>query len=136
MPFTLDKAHSILTANITKDTCIGLSTTTPNSDGSNFTEPNPVLGYERTRFNDSYYSEIKGQISNGKGIIFFNETLGSWGTVTHFGLFTQKEGGAPFFYGELIDDSGNPTTVPIPAANYVPIFRKNQLKIALDREIV
>ena len=129
MPFTLSKAHSILTREITKDTYIGLSTSAPTADGDNFEEPDPGVGYERVKFGDTYDSSVQAQVSNGNGIIFFNETTGPWGNVTNFGFFSSKTGGKPFFCGALTQ------SVNINAAEYVPIFRKNQLKIALDKAV-
>lgn len=128
MPFVLSKADSILKANITESLWVGLSTTTPNENGGNFSEPS-ASEYCRVQFDDTFDTTVTAQVSNGKGILFYNETLGSWGTITHFGLFTSKTGGTPIFWGKLTSN------VAITAANYVPIFRAGALKIALDREV-
>ena len=128
MPFVLDKADSILKANITESLWVGLSTTTPNENGGNFSEPS-ASEYSRVKFGDTFDTSVKAQVSNGRGILFYNETLGSWGKITHFGLFSTKSGGTPIFWGALT------TPVSINAANYVPIFRAGALKIALDREV-
>lgn len=126
MPFTTSKANSILTTSITSTTYIGLSTTTPTAAGGNFTEPGSTTGYERAQFGTQDTSKT-AQIANG-AIIFFNESLGDgYGTVTHFGLFSSKTGGTPFFIGEL-------TASMAIGAGYVPIFRKQQLVIGLDKD--
>lgn len=126
MPFTTSQANSILQSNIKPTTYIGLSTTTPTAAGGNFTEPGSATGYARAQFGTQDTSKV-AQIANG-AIIFFNESLGSgYGTVTHFGLFSSASGGTPFFIGEL------ESAMPI-GAGYVPIFRKHQLVIGLDKD--
>lgn len=125
MPFTTSKANSILQSAIPSTCYIGLSTTTPTAAGGNFTEPGSAAGYARPQFGTQDTS-ITAQIANG-AIIFFNETLASWGTVTHFGLFTSASGGTPFFIGEL-------TAAMSIGSGYVPIFRKQALVIGLDKD--
>lgn len=126
MPFTTSQATSILQSVIKSTTYIGLSTTTPTAAGGNFTEPSSASGYVRAKFGDQDASK-SAQIANG-AIIFFNESLGAgYGTVTHFGLFSSASGGTPFFIGEL--DSAMSIS-----AGYVPIFRKQQLVIGLDKD--
>lgn len=125
MPFTTSQATSILQSVIKSTTYIGLSTTTPTAAGGNFTEPSSSSGYERSKFGEQDASK-SAQIANG-GIIFFNESLGDgYGTVTHFGLFSSASGGTPFFVGEL-------TPAMSIGSGYVPIFRKQQLVIGLDK---
>jgi hypothetical protein len=125
MAFTRAKASSILASNINSGVYIGLSTTTPTVTGGNFSEPSFAAGYERSQFG-TVDSSKQAQVANG-AIIFFNETLGEgWGTITHFGLFSNKSDTTPFFVGELT----SPLTI---GAGYVPIFRAHQLVIGLDR---
>lgn len=128
MPFTTSQATSILKNLITSNVYIGLSTTTPTAAGGNFTEPGSASGYERAQFGTQDTSKT-AQIANG-AIIFFNESLGDgYGTVTHFGLFSSKSGGTPFFIGAL-------TASMAIGAGYVPIFRKQQLVIGLDKDVL
>lgn len=128
MPFTTSKSNDILGSIFTSVTCIGLSTTTPNADGSNFTEPPASSGYERANFGAINTSK-SAQIANDS-IIFFNEAVNSgYGTVYYFGAFASKTGGTPFFIGRL----QNSISVP---SGYVPIFRKNQLVIGLDKDVL
>ena len=119
---------------------IGLSTTAPNPDGSNFTEPQipsdavddggkPITVNEYQRVN---LQDVMGAASNAiiknSAIIFFNEAEHyGWGTITHFGIFTAKTGGKPIFYGELS------SSVQIPR-NYIPIFRAGKLQVGLDQD--
>lgn len=125
MPFTTSQATSILQSVIKSTTYIGLSTTTPTAAGGNFTEPGSATGYARAQFGPQDASK-SAQIANA-AIIFFNESLGNgYGTVTHFGLFSSASGGTPFFVGEL-------TPAMSIGSDHVPIFRKQQLVIGLDK---
>ena len=119
---------------------IGLSTTTPNPDGSNFTEPSipdgttdddgkPITVNEYQRVSlDGLMGAASNAIIKNTAIIFFNEAEHyGWGTITHFGIFTSKTGGTPIFYGELS------SSVQIPK-NYIPIFRAGKLQVGLDQD--
>ena len=82
--FTRARATKILTDNIKTDTYIALSTTTPNENGGNFTEPPTENGYVRAKFG-TINSVIPAQITNAD-IIFIFEALADCGSVTHIGL--------------------------------------------------
>lgn len=128
MPFTTSKATALLAANFTENTYIGLSTTVPDDDGNNFNEPDSSSGYARAKMG-ALNKEIDAQIAND-AIIFFNESVGNgYGTVYYFGAFTSATGGKPFFIGMLTN------TLSI-GSGYVPIFRKNQLVIGLDKDVL
>lgn len=111
---------------------IALSTTTPNADGSNFTEPEigSATGYTRSLLGINGQSATyimgtpsEGAISNTK-TIFFPKAETSWGTVTYFGLFADETGGTPVFWGAL------DTPVEV-LASYVPIFTPGEFSISL-----
>lgn len=109
---------------------MALSTTTPNADGTNFTEPSATTGYARTvigLYNQSatqvMNDPVNGTTSN-KDIIFFPEASATWGTITYFGLYTAATGGQLILYGAL----SSPITV---AANYVPLFRAGNFSLTL-----
>lgn len=118
---------------------IGLSTTTPKEDGSNFTEPVipdgavdddnnaiTVNEYQRVSLENVIGNASNAIIKNG-AIIFFNEAEHyGWGTITHFGIFTAKTGGMPIFWGEV-----PATNIP---KNYIPIFRAGKLQVGLDND--
>lgn len=125
MGFTTSKASSILSSAIKSTHYVGLSLTAPDELGGNFNEPDYNDGYERSKFGDMN-TAIPAQVANSK-IIFFSESINNgYGTVTHFGLFESEKGGTPYFTGAL--------TSPISiASGYIPIFRKNQLVIGLDK---
>ena len=124
----------------TKYYYIGLSTTTPNPDGSNFTEPSIPEGAVDDEGNEITVNEYQrmslegiigtpdNAIIKNDTIVFFNEAEHySWGTITHFGIFTSKTATTPIFYGELT----SPIQVPI---NYIPIFRAGKLQVGLDQD--
>ena len=110
---------------------IALSTTAPNADGTNFTEPLTSAGYARSIIGLSgtsatqVMSSPSGGATSNTSIIFFPEATASWGTVTHFGLFTSQTGGSLVLYGTLT----NPIAV---AANYVPLFRVGNFSLTLS----
>lgn len=111
---------------------IALSTTTPDTDGSNFTEPTigSTTGYQRALlgiYNQSATyimgTPSNGSITNSK-TIFFPKAETSWGTITYFGLFSDETDGTPVFWGEL----NEPVEV---LASYVPIFTPGEFTISL-----
>ena len=114
-------------------TCyIGLSTTTPDAAGGNFTEPAPTTGYSRVLigiYNQSNTllmdAASGGTISNSSNIIFFPEATSAWGTITHFGIFSSKTGNTPIMWGAL----STPISVP---SGYIPIFRAGALNVTLQ----
>jgi hypothetical protein len=106
---------------------IGLSTTTPGDDGTGFTEPAALDGYARVMVaNDGaeWAAAIGGEKSNTNAIVFPTAT-GSWGTVSHFGVFTAISGGTPKITGAL------DTPRPIGATDQFR-FQATKLKVDLD----
>lgn len=59
--------------------------------------------------------------TNNKDIMF-PEATGSWGTVTHFAIFTAQTGGNMIAYGQL-------SSSITPTANTIPVVRSGQLTI-------
>ena len=76
---------------------IGLSTTAPNLNGTNVSEPVGSAGYARVKLD--MLSE-PGVVTN-EANIDFNESTASWGTVTHFVVFDAQNGGNLLQYGAL-----------------------------------
>ena len=120
--FTRARATTIL-ENRLKDSYVGLSTTTPDQDGGNFSEP-MAGGYQRQKITH-WYTGIKGQVANTL-ILFLFEATEDMGTVTHLGLFRNTSSGYPFLMAELT----TPLTI---AAGYVPLIREKGLVIGLDK---
>lgn len=110
---------------------MGLSTTTPNADGTNFTEPSSSNGYARATIGlyGQGATQVMGTPSEGTienaSIIYFPEATASWGTITYFGLFNAATGGSLMIYGPL------DTSVTV-AANYVPLFRTGNFSLTLE----
>lgn len=78
---------------------IGLSTTTPNINGTNVTEPAASAGYARVKL-DMLGEPVAGVVTNGANIDF-NESTVSWGTVTNFVIFDALTGGNLLQYGPI-----------------------------------
>ena len=122
--FTYTRAKKILTDNIKAVTYVGLSSTVPTKDGSNFTELNTNYGYRRATFG-TVNAEKNGQIANDE-IIFFFVALGDCGSATHVGLFDSKtDTEKPFLTAQL----EAPMTI---GENYVPLIREHKFIIGLD----
>lgn len=80
---------------------IALSTTTPTSTGTNFSEPAIQKGYSRVELS-GLTNASGGTVSNGS-VISFAESLESWGTITHWGLYDSSARGSGnlIIHGEL-----------------------------------
>ena len=71
---------------------IGLSTTAPDVDGTGYTEPSAAgTAYARVRL-DGLSVPNDGFVEN-ENIIAFEESLSSWGTVTHYLVFDAETDG-------------------------------------------
>jgi hypothetical protein len=74
---------------------IALSTTTPNEDGTGFSEPTiGVNGYARVDFTGgtNWNTATAGSVTN-KIDCLFPTPSGYWGTITYFGLYTAATSG-------------------------------------------
>ena len=78
---------------------IGLSTTTPNINGGNVTEPSPGAGYARVKL--TMLSQPSAGVVTNESNSDFNESTGSWGTVTYFVIYDSQNGGNLLQYGVL-----------------------------------
>lgn len=86
---------------------VALSTTTPNPDGTNFTEPG--FGYARQSVTATSFWATAADTATSQSIVNYLASGGAWGTVTHFGLFDAVSGGnmlwfLPLDHAELIQD--------------------------------
>lgn len=130
--FTTQDATAILASRIRPTTYIALSTTIPNKDGSNFSEPEEKtdLG-EETGYRRAPFGKINAtkdsQIANDE-IIFICEALVNLGKFKSLGLSDSDEVGGRVF---LMADLDPEVTV---GAGYVPLIRRNKLVIGLDVE--
>ncbi len=74
------------------------STTTPNEDGTGFTEPAKSTGYARIEL-AGLSTSVDGLINNTARLAF-NEALSSQGTANEYGIFDSAEGGNLLIYNE------------------------------------
>lgn len=86
---------------------VGLSTTTPNPDGSNVSEPN-INGYARVAVaNDTVHwhsapaQPATGERQSNSQQIVFPTAAGDWGTVISVVLYDAPSGGNFLGYGQL-----------------------------------
>lgn len=109
---------------------VGLSTTTPNEDGSGFTEP--VGGsYARVSVTNNATNwptatTTSGVTSKANGTAFtFPNPTGNWGAVTYYGLFTASSGGTPAYWNPLdasISPKSGNTPVQFDIGNLILTF--------------
>lgn len=82
---------------------IALSTTTPTETGSNFTEP-VGSAYARVATTAADWSAASGSapaVKVNTAVLTFPQATGSWGTVTHFGIFDAVSTGTVKWWGAL-----------------------------------
>lgn len=101
---------------------MGLSTTAPNPNGTNFTEP-VGANYNRASLtnNATNFPAASGGVKTTGGAFTFPEATGSWGTISHWGIF---DGGLLEVYGPLT----TPTAV---VSGDRPVFRPGEINVAL-----
>ena len=104
---------------------VALSTTTPDQDGANFTEPPSTAGYQRQSIG-ALDDKISGQIANAS-IIFLFEATGDCGSITHVGLSDSSVRGSDVF---LVAQLSQPLSV---SAGYVPLIRAHGFVVGLDK---
>lgn len=85
---------------------LGISTTVPNDDGTNFTEPvggayaRVAITNNATSFPASTTVNNDTVKSNGIKFTFPNPT-GVWGNIVYYGFFTAASGGTPEYSNPL-----------------------------------
>lgn len=111
---------------------LGISTTVPSDDGSNFTEPVGGGSYARvaltnntTNFPNADTANGVTSKANGAKFTFPNPT-GSWGTIVAFGFFTAVSGGTPEWW------NGIDTSITPKAGNTPVEFDIGQLVMTFD----
>ncbi len=82
---------------------VALSTSTPNPDGSNVTEP-VSLGYNRVSISNgdktNWTTATTASLSNSTAVTF-PESTGSWGTIVSIVLYDALTSGNMLFYDTL-----------------------------------
>lgn len=121
MPLVYSQASTWL-QNLLDGAYIGLSTTTPNRDGSGVSEPSGNGYGRRPLHSEDMIVTNDGQAKNVK-TLYFEEATGDWGNCTTFCLF-KSETGALVAYQTL--------STPIhPTNGKVPLIRANNLVITM-----
>ncbi len=85
-------------------------------------------GYSRaavTNNNANWPAASGGQKSNGAAITFGGGATGSWGTVTHFGIYDAATSGNLLFHGAL-------TTAKLIESGDTPSFPANTLSFTFN----
>lgn len=116
---------------------LGLSSTAPNADGTNITEPSGggygrvLVGLRGTSETYKFGAVDNDTISNSVEI-YFPESTGSWGAaLTHFVFYTSPTATAAssvIAYGELTDN-GVATPVTVSMEKTVVMFRPGKLVV-------
>lgn len=87
---------------------VGLSDSTPNEDGTNFTEPASASGYARVSVTNNKTNWSTATVADpstvvNKTAVTFGEASGAWGSgnITYFGVFDSLTGGNLLAAGAL-----------------------------------
>ena len=104
---------------------LGLSTTAPDLDGQNVTEPATGAGYARVELT-TLSAPTDGLVTNQQAVNF-EESTNNWGTVTHFVIFDAAEAntGNLLMYGALT----TPRTVETAT---IMTIKENYLKLSVQ----
>jgi hypothetical protein len=79
---------------------LGLSTSQPGQAGNNFIEPSGC-GYHRLATTPQDWSDAEDGFVRNVSRLCMPLAVGSWGTVTHFGLFDAPQSGRLYIFGQL-----------------------------------
>jgi hypothetical protein len=110
---------------------LGLSKTTPNEDGTNFTEP-VGMGYARVAVTNNFTNfpvavTALGVTYKTNGAKFtFPTPTGVWGLLTDFGWFLTSTGGVPEYTHPL------DTAITVQSGNTPVEFDVGQLEMVWD----
>jgi hypothetical protein len=110
---------------------LGMSTSTPNDDGTGFTEP-VGAGYARVAITNNATNfppatTVGGVTTKRNGTKFtFPTPTGLWGLLGHYGLFTVSTGGTPDFFNQL------DTPITVQSGNTPVEFDVGLLAIPVD----
>lgn len=97
---------------------LGLSSSEPDIDGTNVTEPSTLSGYSRIELTEKLGEPNNGVISNTADISF-PESSASWGTITHFVIYDSESDGNLLMFESLTQNRSveTATIVTIKAGN-------------------
>ena len=123
---------------------LGLSSTEPTVDGTNFTEPDASTGYARINIHPTG-SGSQGPVFpfewvsttgadaykavQNKYEIHFNVATSNWGAaVSYVGIFDNSN--RLLAFGNIVDSQGDPTSITV-LAGHIPTIAVGQAKISL-----
>ncbi len=125
MAVTKNYANTMLT-NLFSSAYIGLSTTTPNVDGTGYTEPSGG-GYARVAASTGSFNATDGAVTN-RNYLYFPEAVADWGTITHICVFDGTGTSARLrYFGAL-------TEAKAVSIHSVPLFRPSSINISVVDE--
>lgn len=129
---------------------LGFSSTTPNADGTNITEPSSseYPSYKRIRLNVNSampYTDVFTTVSNGQVTNKVELTTpeckeeGGWPTFTHFVIFDQETGGNALAGDSIVNPDGDidsngsypATTLTVPK-NHVAVIRIGAINLKFN----
>jgi len=132
---------------------LGLSSTAPDENGGNFTEPEFGDGIgteasygrvqmsiaEAIEWTNKWGTPAVGKVTNSEEVTTPEcKVTDGWPTFTHFGIFDCAQGGTPVAWDLLTDPDGEPDedgrypAKPLTVAqNQVAVFRKGTLMLDL-----
>lgn len=122
--FITSKANAMLRSAVSGEHYVGLSTTIPDDNGLNVSEPASDTGYARKQIGTLDYS-ISKQIAN-KDYIFIFECTKNAGTAVSV-ILSEGRTGSIYFSAPLA------TSLPM-NQGYVPLIRPWKLKIGMDKD--
>lgn len=106
---------------------LGLSTTTPTEAGANFTEPvgNNYARVATTATDWGAATNADPSVKSNSAVLTFPSPSGSWGTLTHYGLFDASTAGNLMSWQAL----DTPRTI---GSGETPSFPVGDLDLTLD----
>lgn len=91
--------HALGTSSFTMPTTVYIALFKSDPTAANTGTEVSGTGYSRVAC--SFYSASGGNVTNSANAVF-GPAVGSWGTVTHFGILDALTGGNLLFYGTLV----------------------------------
>lgn len=117
---------------VPKDYYVGLSSTTPQMDGTGVTEPTADTGYARVNVDNTIENfdeaDENGIVSN-QLTVYFPESIKPWNGITHYVIYDLPEGGQLLMYGALNETMN----VPIKTMVSIPV---GTLKLSTENGVV
>lgn len=114
---------------------LSLNANVPLANGTGYLEPSGngyarvLLGNPSQELTQKMTAAAAGASENDE-IVFFPEATGAWGVCGYFLIFDNASAGNLLAFGNLVDGSGDPTTIS-PVSNTVPLIRVGELEVTL-----